>query len=113
MRVLVLTIFCLAVALGCRPKDPIERVVQEESANGHFPSGMYRPIDLPATASPEQVIGKVFGAPLKVVTNREVRISDDLYTAVVVESGGGRKVVLIRYERGPKLSGWWSRVYDD
>ena len=113
MKVLVLVILSLAVALGCRPSDPIERIVQEESANDFFPSGLYKPIDLPATASPEQVIGKLFGAPIKVLTNREVRISESLYTAALVETSGRRKVILIRYNPGAKLSGWWSRVYDD
>lgn len=116
MKLSTLAIFSLAALLGCQPIDPIDRVVRKESSNEYFPSGMWKPIDLPATASAEEVIGKLFATPIRILTNREVRISEDLYRAALVETGGGRKVVLIRYDkdRNPtkKLKGWWSRVYD-
>src|SRR5262249_47255546 len=104
------SLFSIALLLGCRPTDPINRVVRKESSNGHFPSGLYSPIKLPSTASEIEVVTKVLSRPVKILTSREVRIHDELYKAVLVEVTNGRKVVLIRYdERG----GWWSRVYED
>ena len=49
---------------------------------------------------------------MKILTNREVSIKDELYKAVLVETTSGRKVVLIRYDENRK-TGWWSRVYED
>jgi hypothetical protein len=97
--------------------DPIDRVVRKVSSDDFFTSGMFKPIDLPATASAEELAGKLFVPPIKILTNREVRIADDPYRAVMVETSDGRKVVLFRYDekrnRDSKLKGWWSRVYDD
>jgi hypothetical protein len=87
--------------------------VQKESANDYFGFGMYVPITLSATASVEQVVGKIFRADMKILTNREVHIKDEKYTAALVEASGQRKVVLLQYHSGPKSSGWWHKVYEE
>lgn len=85
--------------------------------NGGFPK-----IDLPAFASNEDVIGAAFAGisfdegkvtKYAIVDARRVRIGEDdrAYTAAIVDTNLGRKVVLLRYE-GADV-GWWSRVFDE
>jgi hypothetical protein len=112
MRFSVLAYFSLALVAGCAPRDPIERVVQKESANEYFGNGMYRLIPLPATASVLQVVGRILKAEPKILTNRDVRLSGETYTAALLENDGHRKVVLIQYHEG-KLHGWWHQEYDE
>jgi hypothetical protein len=112
MKFIVLAVLSLAVVCGCGPRDPIERVVQKESVNDYFGSGLHSFISLPATASVQQVVGRIMKADTKVLTNRDVRLSGETYTAALVENDGHRKVVLIRYEDG-KLHGWWHQEYDE
>ena len=113
MKPVMLAILAVAIVAGCGPRDPIERIVQKESGNAYFGNGMYSPINLPATASVEQVICKIFPPGTKILTNREVRISDEMYRAALVETGGQRKVLLLQYHPGSKISGWWHKVYED
>jgi hypothetical protein len=79
-------------------------------------------IDLPEIAAPEEVLrtaleklgfdsGKV--RQYKPLETRRVNIRGSLpnsYTAMLVDTDLGQKVVLIKYA-GPTV-GWWSRVYD-
>jgi hypothetical protein len=112
MKLLKAGFFSIALLLGCHPTDPINRVVRTESSSAGFPSGLYSPIKLPSTASEAEVVTKVLSRPVKILTNREVSIKDELYKAVLVETTSGRKVVLIRYDKN-QPTGWWSRVYED
>ena len=86
--------------------------------NGFTPT-----IDLPATASINQVLEQMFKVigfddgrviSYQIVETRPVRIHDGIqdssFTAVLVETNLGRKVVLLKPERSPL--GWWSRTYD-
>jgi len=111
----ILALIGLLIVLGCARTDPIERVVRSESANPYFSSGMFRAVPLPASASPQEVVGRVIlghAGAVTIVTNRTVQISSDSYTAALVQRSVGRQqVVLIRYE--PEFSGWWNRVYGD
>ncbi len=82
--------------------------------NGHFPK-----IDLPSSATPEEVAARVFDASLfdrgtkvtsrHTVEARAVKVGDRSYTAMRVETDLGTKIVLMHYE-GEK-TGWWSRVF--
>jgi hypothetical protein len=81
--------------------------------------GMYSPMRLPRTASPEQLIARIIettsfaGGKVKTYQAAEVRmvrISGVPYTAVLIETNVGRKIVLLRYEE--HVAGWWSRIYD-
>jgi hypothetical protein len=73
-------------------------------------------IKLPATALTEDVVSKVlerqFGS-YKILKIRQVHIQGslpDLYTAVLVQTSAGDKIVLLKY--GGEAVGWWSRIYD-
>ena len=127
-----LLVLALALA-GCGHPNPIDRIVKEESANGTFPSGIFTPIYLPATASIREVTSNVLAratAP-STVTNITIlqvqhvtidfeNMSKELlpfgptYTAVLVNTTLGQKVVLLQYEGSSTNSPsyWWNRVYN-
>src|SRR2546422_3494314 len=85
-------------------------------------NGMSPILELPATASTEQVVSRVFQmtgfdrghvTSHKILKVRDVSIPGslpDIRTAVVVDTDLVSKIVLLKYE-GPAV-GWWSRVYD-
>jgi hypothetical protein len=105
--------------------------VRQESSDPYFFSGPGRTIRLPATTSPEQVASAVFkqnfselGSVTKFLETKNVQISykgmtnlvpNDTYTAVLVDTNIGRKVVLFQYrvdKREKMGTGWEYRVYD-
>ncbi|MBT9588637.1 hypothetical protein IV102_35200 [bacterium] len=115
----MLVLACLS--LGWSQGDPVETLVKRLSAtHGLWINGLSPTLDMPATASPAEVVDQVFqrvsfteGRIKKhsIVRVSEVTIGDgapDRYTAVVVDSDQGQKIVLIQYQ---KTSGWWSRVF--
>jgi hypothetical protein len=136
MRSTILIIFAALLA-GCAklPKahmaattppaiasDPIDQLVTDLSAtHGMWLNGMFPILDLPETASPEEVIERRFdmGLPFGKVANykilriRQIRIpftenSSVLYTAVLVQTDSGKKIVLLKFTG----RNWWSRVFD-
>ena len=123
-----LTLFLTGCAKpGVRPSDtmdPIDRVVERESASRIFPSGPFHPIRLPPTASIALVTSNalMYGGlaikPVKkftIVGTREVLIHEDKYAAVRVTTSSREMVVLLRFQENtnfPQFAGWWSRVYD-
>ena len=132
-RLAALVVCGLSVFLtGCakpevRPfdtSDPIDRVVEKESASRIFPSGPFQPIRLPPTASIALVTSNALiyeGLAIKpvkkftIVGTREVLIHEDKYTAVRVITSSREMVVLLRFQENtnfPQFAGWWSRVYD-
>ncbi len=111
MKLIILAVV-FAVVAGCGPRDAIERVVKKESRNDYFGNGLHSFIPLPASASAQQVVGRILKMDVKILTNRDVRLSGRTYTAALVENDGHRKVVLIRYEDG-NYSGWWHQEYDE
>ncbi len=107
--------------------DAIDQLVSRLSSPSHsmWHNGTYQPMRLPAAASTDEVVRQVFQQTLiglhgshvgrhQILETRQVRIPtagpSDAYTAVLVETDLGRKIVLLQYE-SPGL-GWWSRVYD-
>jgi hypothetical protein len=114
----------LALAMiGCAQRDPIDRIVDQESSNPFFPSGMYLPIPLPLTASVTQVTVTALGElPVKtlILESRRVRIpkrggaGEDparvAYVGVLARTPSGDKVVLLQYR--DRTRSWWSRVYN-
>jgi hypothetical protein len=103
--------------------DPIDRLVEQlSSTHGLWQNGISPALDLPGTASTEQVVALVFEKwgfdaghvkQHRILETRQVRIAGslpDVYTAVLVDTDMGRKIVLIQGTgTNPK---WWSRVYD-
>ena len=100
---------------------PFDRLAAQLSSSPLWQNGISPIIALPQTASTEQVVSKVFETisfdqgkvtQHRVLEVRQVRIKGSLpdqYTAALVETNLGEKIVLLRHEGGPM--GWWSRVY--
>ena len=109
------------VLIGCGHRDPIDRIVKKESANPYFGNGGFVPIRLPKSASPTEVVGKIFGK-VKILETREVQIPAGTgfppevvnYTAVLVDRGFDQKVVFLKFveDKHRPPGGWWSQVYD-
>lgn len=100
--------------------EPIDRLVSWLSARPLWKNGMSPKIDLPPSASAEDVLTRVFASTgfdeghvkrHAIRVSKQVRIGADTapYTAVLVETDLGDKIVLLRHE---PPSGWWSRVFD-
>jgi hypothetical protein len=117
MKALLSTALLASLLLGCRSADPIDRLAARLNNIGG-PSTHVNPVDLPGTASPEEVACAAL-QPLrtgmhveKVLEVRKVQIVKATCTGVLVDTNAeGRKIVLILYYR-PNLSEWMTQVYD-
>jgi hypothetical protein len=123
MRSFLLAIIA-ALLVGCATiPDPIDRLVADYSASslGNWEKGIYPILDLPQTASPEQVIKKCLDKGLasgqvtnyKILKIRQVRIptgiiNSDLFTAALIQTDSGEKIFLMKYDGGD----WWTRIED-
>jgi hypothetical protein len=111
--------------------DPIDRLVADLSAtHGMWRNGIFPALNLPLTATPEEVIKKRFDQDVagglftsyKILRIRSVPIATTGYigaladppadsvwcTAALVETDSGKKILLMKYT-GEQ---WWTRVYD-
>ncbi len=123
-----LAVLLVTSVTGCSRADPIDRLAAKLSSDPNFPSGMFRPILLPATAPPEKVVAAIFDQAAfkgrvtryKILKIRRVRIAYGQpheappevsnYTAVLIDTNLGRKIVLLQSTQ--VAGGWWHRVYD-
>jgi hypothetical protein len=116
--------------------DPITMLVEKLSASHVWKNGTYPTLELPATASTDEVIARMFeltsfqegqAKRYRILETRLVQISENLpytniaavriseslpytYIAALVRTDFGDKIVLLKY--GDSRTGWWSRVYD-
>lgn len=100
--------------------DPIDRLVSRLAAShGLWVNGCYPTLDLPASATPDEVLTRMFERigfdqghvkRYQILASRVVTIpgSGD-YTALTVDTDMGRKIVLIQRESAE----WWTRVFDE
>jgi hypothetical protein len=119
MKAHFLAALVLMILLGCSGKDPIRSLVQRVSREATFPSGPCLPISLPSNASTSDLLKEAFKnnvplplhpANIRVIETRDVVISGMSYSASLVETGIGRKIVLLRYEEAAHF--WISLIYD-
>jgi hypothetical protein len=117
-------IIIAALLAGCATTpDPIDHLVADLSAtHGFWINGIGRDIQLPKTASTEQVVEQVFKTAIfqngratsyKILKIRQVEISvgePESFTAVLCQTSLGEKIVLIRFQE--HSGSWWDRVYD-
>lgn len=118
----VFFVIIAVMLIGCTTTaEPIDRLVTHLQSykwgNGGFPN-----LDLPQTASTQEVVSKVLKVTsinqgrvtsYNILKIRHVRIRGglpNLYTAVLVKTNFGEKIVLFKYQS--EAAGWWSRVYD-
>jgi len=107
--------------LGCAQRDPIDKVV-EIASNEDAPSYMFKPIELAETATAEQLVSALTSRGAlhtpTVVKAREVQMRETTnstghYTAVLLDTGDGKKVVLLQpMSRKDRFAGWYFRIYD-
>lgn len=129
MKLLTPSLICLCV-LVChlskaqatnKAPDAIDWLTAEFGTSG-WPNFPTQWVDLPETASAEEVVSNVAQVRwidqalknYKILDVRQVHPfppHPTTYTAVLVQTDIGQKIVLFRYERG-QLAGWWYRVYD-
>jgi hypothetical protein len=102
--------------------DPIVALVERLSADrsGDWVNGLYPRLDLPATATVEAVFDRMFQrspfnegfvSDYTIVETRPVVIEGlrpEPYTAAIVDTNFGRRIVLFRRER----LDWWTRIYE-
>jgi hypothetical protein len=128
MRIWPFIILTALILAGCGHRELIDRIVKEDSADPHFPSGLSSLIRLPAAAPVAQVAAKALGlveTNITILETRQVHISHGdenklvpperlSYIAVLVDTGSGRKVVLLQFQQDSDHppGGWWSRDYD-
>jgi len=107
---------------GIGEADPIVALVERLSADrsGDWINGLYLRLDLPATASVEEVFDRMFErSPFHegfvrdytIVEMRPVVIEGlraEPFTAAIVDTNFGRRIVLFRRER----LDWWTRIYE-
>jgi hypothetical protein len=122
MRGLPFLLLLAGALAGCEHRDPIDRLMarlQKEAKTIVFTSYPFRPVNLPTNSSPQQVVatlasrGDFQATNVVIVEIREVQTPEDMhssrhYTAVLVDSSAGQKVVLIR----PMSSDWYFKIYD-
>lgn len=113
----------LDAALPGTPRDPIDVLVAQLSKTaGMWLNGSSPVLELPEEAPIEDLVTEFFqkvsyeGGPIGSTTIEEIRPvtippghPDDQYTAVLVRTHLGRKVLLLQYS---KSGGWRCRVYD-
>ena len=101
-----------ALVAGCATTDPVDRLAARLSAAGET-DGRFTPIQLPVSASPEELTAKALGsvANYKIIKVRPVQINHIISTAVMVDlQSEGQQIVLLHYIG--ETRGWWTRVYD-
>jgi hypothetical protein len=100
--------------------DSIQQLVNKLSASsGYWAYGIFTPVDLPASASTAEVISQYCDSAYgdnshRIITIRRVcigiSIPADYYTAVLIDTVYGRKIVLLQYQESN--AGWWCKEYD-
>src|SRR5438874_1882153 len=133
MKPLFIYIFVFTALIGCSASDPIDMLVASlthhspELDHYHFPNGLSYVIALPATASPAQLVASrpvssgLDTTNVTVLEARHVRIAyseedahvlDPNYTAILVGTDSGRKIVLVQFQGSSTNKAWCARVYD-
>jgi hypothetical protein len=119
MKFRLVALLSLATLVGCTAKDPIDRVVLQQESNPYAFNGPVSEFSLPNTATVEEVVTQAFlhafpfpihPGKMEVLTNRDVKIHEEPYTAVLVQTSGGQKVLLLR-SITPGTD-WLSWIYD-
>jgi hypothetical protein len=111
----------MSMASAPGTEDAIDRLVARLSKNPLWINGLSPNIELAETTPTKDVVAKVFDAVSfdqgkvtrhTILRERKVTIGQEPrpYTAVLVDTNLGRKVVLVQHQG---KSGWWSRVFPE
>lgn len=99
----VLIVFSVML-VSCSRKDAIETLAQRLSADPYWYNGYQYPIKLPSNAAPNDLIREVFrhghllnGSVTRILISREVSIKGKSYSAFLIETDAGERIVIARY----------------
>lgn len=121
MRIAYLISLYVLVLSGCTHNDPIERLMTQVPFED-CASYMFQPVSLPVTASPQQVIAALSKRgtfrydqitnftilEVRKVHSQQEGAKSVFYSAVLIDSNLGRKIVLLQ----PENIGWYYKIYD-
>jgi hypothetical protein len=126
MKITIAIGLVASVLLGCAhsgqtDRDPIDRLMTQVPFED-CPSYPFVPVDLPATATPAEVIDALSKrgtlrddqiASFKILETRRVHskqkgAESDFYSAVLMDTNLGRKILLLQ----PGSHGWYFKFYD-
>ena len=120
-------IILAALLVGCattKQPDPIDQLVTRLSSSGVWMNGVSPKIDMPPSASAEQIVKIVLEQEVgpniarvtsyKILDARPVHFSglNLNFTAALVQTNVGQKIVLFTNFGADFHFRWWSRVYD-
>lgn len=114
----------LLLLVGCSTPDPIGVLTKRlnDDIGGLWINGMYPIIHLPSNASTKDVLDEAIKKTgfdeghikrYNILNTRTVNLragTTHEYSAILIDSDLGRKVILMRYEG--ETTGWWTRFYD-
>ena len=123
MSISYLTI-CATLIIGTAAEpDPLEAIVAATTGGPTWLNGTFPIVDLPRSAPKEVVVAKVLslwrwapkGTQYRIAEIKEIHIPDvstDPYTAVLLKTDVGDRVLLLQYQDGASGSyaRWWSQV---
>ena len=102
--------------------DPIGDLVTKLSSDanwGLWQNGLFKPIHLPSSALPEEVIAQLNKetdlyqgnkvTSYSIIESRPVKLGSP-FTAVLLETNFGKRIILLQFQGSS--TGWWSRAYD-
>ena len=126
MRVACFIVMIASALLSCSRSDSFDRVMYTVS-HETVPSYMFVAIQLPAAASPQELIHALivrgeFGSmqitstSIKILQTRSVQTEPPMsekYTAVLLDTNLGQKMVLFQpLSSKGKWDGWYWKIYD-
>ena len=113
MRPLFLVVL-LFFSVVCSASDDIDSFISKLSPFGIWENGIFIPILLSESASPQQVVTEVLSKyhfdKYSIVEIKDVTINSMKYSAALIDTNRGRKIMLVRYYGGS--SGWWNKMFD-
>jgi hypothetical protein len=139
LAIAILFLAAIIFATGCASSDPFDNLVADVTNRSHhtpaldryhFPNGLWDVLFLPASATPAQLIAELprgdgsFSLDTTnfyILETRHIRVAyseqdveelDPNYTAVLVKTDSGRKIVLAQFQRNGTNDTWAARVYD-
>ena len=126
MKRIAITMLCMTLACCAETKsrlaDPIDSLVARLNASrGMWINGLYPIIELPADATPDQVLfaavnmtgfdqGHIKSFQIQEVRKVEIiGARKETFSAALIESDMGTKILLFKPEKNNR---WWTRFYD-
>lgn len=108
-----------ALILACSPRDPIDNLVKKLSSDPYWYNGYEYPLRLPPNVSQVDLVLEALKhsdlpqptpASIHIASHRDVIIHNITYSAFLLETDVGRRIVLLQYVA--LLHGWRHFVFE-